>query len=231
MKKLTLTISALTLLALAAGVWWFVRGGDKEGASRNVAAEVTEVREDAVVPAQDMVQEKAEDTKGAKEVTASAQKEMPSGKDTPRDAASSISDIDTSNWKEYCNEEYGFCVKIPESFALDKKFISSTNDEKLSILYAYFRNQDNITLGIETPVYGSGLPRNSYEYVKELQLKSDVFVKEYASQKHTLLVYTMRHPISMNISISFPKEHYNPSISQLFLRTINSLRIYKGSVP
>jgi hypothetical protein len=29
-------------------------------------------------------------------------------------------DIDTSNWKEYCNQEYGFCVKYPENWRVEK---------------------------------------------------------------------------------------------------------------
>ncbi len=27
-----------------------------------------------------------------------------------------VEDIDTSNWKDYCNQEYGFCVKYPEGW-------------------------------------------------------------------------------------------------------------------
>ena len=28
--------------------------------------------------------------------------------------------IDTSSWKEYCNQEYGFCVKYPENWRVEK---------------------------------------------------------------------------------------------------------------
>ncbi len=30
--------------------------------------------------------------------------------------------IDTSNWKEYCNKEYGFCVKYPEGWKYHNSF-------------------------------------------------------------------------------------------------------------
>ncbi len=29
--------------------------------------------------------------------------------------------IDTSNWQEYCNQEYGFCVKYPQGWEVEKK--------------------------------------------------------------------------------------------------------------
>ncbi len=32
-----------------------------------------------------------------------------------------VENIDTSNWKEYCNKEYGFCVKYPEGWKVEKE--------------------------------------------------------------------------------------------------------------
>ncbi len=147
MKKLALTISALIFLALTAGILWFVRGGDKESASRGVVAEVARTQKDAAVSTRDVVQEKMESVGESTDVQHIEEPAVGTQQDASQDdAAVGAAGIDTSDWKEYCNEEYGFCVKYPEGWEVKQSefnkathiikgfYISSKGDGKHSQL-------------------------------------------------------------------------------------------------
>ncbi len=77
--------------------------------------------------------------------------------------------IDTSNWKEYCNKEYGFCVKYPE----DKYVIN----EESGMIHFYYqdgtappgsqkRNYININISKEKNPQGVGNLYELFEYDK-----------------------------------------------------------------
>ncbi len=112
MKKHTLTIGILMLLALTAGILWFVRGGDKESTARENTLKTVTVWEDAAVATRDAMQEKVESVGESTEVQNVEQSVTVAQDVSHNDTA----DLDTSDWKEYCNEEYGFCVKVPEGW-------------------------------------------------------------------------------------------------------------------
>ncbi len=126
MKKIALTILTL-LLALTAGILWFVRGGDKGGAARG---SVAEVQKGVTVSMHDVTQKKAESVGESTDVQHIEEPATGAQDASQNDAAISIADIDTSNWKEYCNEEYGFCVKYPDddSIKIEEVYLGSDSD-------------------------------------------------------------------------------------------------------
>ncbi len=105
MKKYTLTISILTLLTLVAGILWFV-WGDGEDTLRKSATEVAEVQENTIAEARDITQDST---------TTIVSAENTIEKTLAENTLDSTTNIDTSAWQEYCNEEYGFCVKYPSN--------------------------------------------------------------------------------------------------------------------
>ncbi len=96
MKKALPTIGILTLTALA-GVLWYLQSEKDETKTVSV-----------VNNAKDTVAQEAQ-----KEVRNEKTSEVLTEKD-----GNDV--IDTSDWKEYCNEEYGFCVKYPKNWRVKK---------------------------------------------------------------------------------------------------------------
>ncbi len=108
-----------------------------------------------------------------------------------------VEDIDTSNWKEYCNQEYGFCVKYPEGWKV-KKFnnndpvvaINSPRNEQL-LQEIKKKNQE------KPDTYGEGYMRDVY--ISYYEKVTDYFDgAEKNNQK-----YTLKYLISNEIDTKF----------------------------
>ncbi len=116
----TLTLLALALL-LTTSVWFFVHNRTKQSVQN-------------ATPHNTPQQEIAQHTPSKK--TPSAQTAQQNNTTAPAQqvttdtshSAGAGGEIDTSNWKEYCNEEYGFCVKYPEGWEVTQKNIDKCNN-------------------------------------------------------------------------------------------------------
>ncbi len=221
MKKFLPTITVFTLLAFAAGILWFVRGEDKESIVRESAPEMVKAPEDTAATTHDITQEKTEgvgeDMNMEKSVAATQDKAQ-------SDTAIDTADIDTSNWKEYCNEEYGFCVKYPEGWEVREttfggsfltSFSMTIEDKTMSCDPASFDisiyTQDKIFILRRDypPHYGKDTPRKLIETVNvSSSLKPNILVRrlvydsgnifedfaEIEHGKYVLRIYALAHP-------------------------------------
>ncbi len=73
--------------------------------------------------------------------------------------------IDTSNWKEYCNKEYGFCVKYPESVEL----FENKNGIRLHRDCSDFKDEGfstRIACDIHSDVYFGITKKNISEFIE-----------------------------------------------------------------
>ncbi len=125
MKKTLLTIGIIAITALA-GVFWYLQSEEDETKTVSVV-------------------NNAKDT-----VTQEAQKEVQNEKTSEVLTKKDGNDvIDVSNWKEYCDEEYGFCVRYPRKYIYretrmntlslhfsEKKPVSANAKFALMILYS-----------------------------------------------------------------------------------------------
>ena len=64
-----------------------------------------------------------------------------------------VEDIDTSDWKEYCNEEYGFCLKYPKDWDVQVLNVIQNNNIVLSLKfsnnkYDFIKNCEYIFLDV-----------------------------------------------------------------------------------
>ena len=106
-KNLKVLGVGVLLIGLAVAVWFLVTGQSQKIVKKtqnNMESQKVEMKSDVeVVKGEEQEQVRkndAEENKGEME-------------------GLQIEDIDTSNWKEYCNQEYGFCVKYPEEYYLN----------------------------------------------------------------------------------------------------------------
>ena len=74
-----------------------------------------------------------------------------------------IEDIDTSNWKEYCNQEYGFCVKYPN------KNYRVVDNNLADYQLVYIQNNDTGT-GANN-IYGLHITVGKYALTKKQLMK------------------------------------------------------------
>ena len=110
MKKHSQTILlTIALLVIAAGVVWFVAQKQAERSVQNPALQTT--------------QNTTSQQKTAQKEATPSQKAMQQNNTTTfvQHATTGVNrnadgEVDTYDWKEYCNEEYGFCVKYPEEW-------------------------------------------------------------------------------------------------------------------
>ncbi len=106
-----LTIFILALLLLVGSVWFFTRQ------SQNTPPHTQ--KQDTATPIQNTSPKETASTQATVQTNAQDNSSAVSAQQVTTDTSQSAnagSDIDTSNWKEYCNEEYGFCVKYPEGW-------------------------------------------------------------------------------------------------------------------
>ena len=76
-------------------------------------------------------------------------------------------DIDTSNWKTYTNEEYGFSFRYPEEWGVpsfQKSYDENFDTGKRFILS--FSNSDNIFLSFFTDDFSEGIGEGTPNYFK-----------------------------------------------------------------
>ena len=114
MTKKLLTIAILALIALA-GVFWFTQNQEKS----TVSSQREETLEENQTPEEKKDQEIPETSKEEDQ--------------TSKITYNPDNSIDTSDWKEYCNKEYGFCLKYPgewEGLKINKDKCLLSEDEK-----------------------------------------------------------------------------------------------------
>ncbi len=67
--------------------------------------------------------------------------------------------IDTSNWQEYCNQEYGFCVKYPQGWATE--WVDGTAGTGMNIVAPYDKSCVGTNIGC-TDAYLSIFPISGF---------------------------------------------------------------------
>ena len=118
MTKKSIIISAILILVVIIGGFWYVNNNQKSKIKNQKQVE-QQVTNEKVETAREDDQE--QDDENIKELKV---------------------ENDTSGWKEYCNEEYGFCLKYPRDWfcggiALDPKSIDNIfcAPEKFEVIY------------------------------------------------------------------------------------------------
>ncbi len=116
MKKL-LTITALTLTVIIGGVVWYVQNTSTNHQNTVIARSETtkQFRSNTAATTTPSTTNTAANTQNHNTTTDTAIRYNADGS------------IDTSNWQEYCNQEYGFCVKYPQGWVVEK-YKSSDED-------------------------------------------------------------------------------------------------------
>ncbi len=161
-KPLLLTISALILLALAAGILWHTQNGS-ENISRESVEKMIGAQDNAATSHSDTTAQEKTESAGENTEVQRMEKSVASAQDVSRNNTSSVTDVDTSDWQEYCNEEYGFCVKYPGECAVYDK--SNVSEEKVAVIDChrkrYFKDgfipSDAHFLGILYIYYNQGV--------------------------------------------------------------------------
>ena len=116
MKKL-LTITALTLTVIIGGVVWYVQSTSTNHQNTVIARSET------------TKQSRSNDTATTTPFTTNTAVNAQNHNTTTDTAIRYNADgsIDTSNWQEYCNQEYGFCVKYPQGWEVEWKRLDECN--------------------------------------------------------------------------------------------------------
>ncbi len=109
MKKILLTIGILTLTALA-GTLWYLQNNKNETTVPTVSVVINEKTNNNAEKLQ------------TKETSKQAEKKISDGNEKVLTEKDANDEIDTSNWKEYCNEKYGFCVRYPRKWTYEEFF-------------------------------------------------------------------------------------------------------------
>lgn len=139
---------------------------------------------------------------------------------------SSSNDMDTSSWKTYTNEEYGFSVKYPEGWTLNNKTeeLQKTNNDTLSytILDPKFNNLNDARISIETKKsYGleQDIDREFTDVV--INKKQDININEINSKIITgdAIDYETNELISHFITVLVPNN--NQVIIFNYIKSIN----------
>ncbi len=119
------TIVTLTILLLTGGVVWFgyttYQQRTKETTQDTVqrTTQNTTIKNTVQVP-QDTADAQAPTTTQSTDSTTTTQPQPDTSIHYNADGS-----IDTSSWKEYCNEEYGFCVKYPDGWEVESFYALS----------------------------------------------------------------------------------------------------------
>ncbi len=140
--KNRLTIIALTLTVIIGGVVWYVQSTPKNHQNAVIArGAATQSQNNNVVIArsettkQSPPKNPATTTPSTTNTAANTQNH-----NTTTDTAiryNADGSIDTSNWQEYCNQEYGFCVKYPDGF-----IVPDAGDSQIKPVIVVFRDKD-----------------------------------------------------------------------------------------
>jgi len=99
-----------------------------------------------------------------------------------------VEEIDTSNWKEYCNEEYGFCLKYPRKWKVTRRHIDAEEGvvDTFNSIVLSSRKADEIFSRININIY-DGKVNFNVKHLLECSLKSkencavikDIWLPEY----------------------------------------------------
>jgi len=136
MNKKTITILIIILVVAIAGGFWFVNNGQNR----------VYTGQESKVQSQKQVEQQATNEKEQIAKQDNQIKEEDIEKQNIEELK--LEEIDTSDWKEYCNEEYGFCLKYPRDWGYNR-FANSY--EKGIIFYDLVNKDDNdnmITINI-----------------------------------------------------------------------------------
>ncbi len=117
-KKIIITIGVILVLAIIAGGFLVLQKTKKQEVVKNKQ----QVIQKEIIVKNDNNQDRKQDNKQNNKQEDNQEKveEL------------DFEEIDTSNWKEYCNQEYGFCVKYPEN-----KYVIN---EESGMVHFYYRD-------------------------------------------------------------------------------------------
>ncbi len=130
-KKIIITIGVIIGLAIIAGGFWHVQWyiqDNNQKVINNEQEKVEVVKNDENENKQDIENQEKDNQNNQEKV-----EEL------------KVEDIDTSNWKEYCNQEYGFCVKYPSKSPV---FVQKFSDSL---------SQDNEYIDVPTKIIFKGI--------------------------------------------------------------------------
>jgi len=144
-KKNLIIIGIILILAAVVGGFYIVSRQSQNNAEQaQTNAERTQTN--------------AEKTRNNAEKNNDGQKSNAEKAEQENQIAENQEKIDTSDWKEYCNQEYGFCVKYPE-----KQYIVIVNDLADHQL-VFIKDK---TIGKENDIYGIHITVGKFALTKK----------------------------------------------------------------
>ncbi len=140
MVKNRLTITVLTLAVIIGGVVWYAQSAlinryNAVIAMSTATKQFPDNNDDVISSTAMQSHSKDQETAAPSHIDTPSSDNAQNHNATTTDAAiryNADGSIDTSNWQEYCNQEYGFCVKYPEGWAVEN--ISQKLDASTTII-------------------------------------------------------------------------------------------------